>query len=132
MECVQNKICTVERSQCSIPLNVLSRIKCSGGCHSQGETDILSCIALPRHRNRRSNRDVLYKSFYRTPLSSSPFLSTWDGSISYLVEVSVSQHEHWADRNLISLNLHVRKSGHFIPHRFHSSSLMQSPVQQEK
>ena len=116
MECLEGKICAFQRCQHSYPLELLGRTKCTGGCYSQEKTDISSCIALPRHRNYRSNRDVLYEGFYRTPLLP-PIFPTWDEAFSYLVEVRAFQHERWADRSLISLNLHVRKSGHFIPHK---------------
>lgn len=50
------------------------------------ETDILLCVDLPRHRDHRPNRNVLYQSVHRPPVS--PLVSpAWFGALTYLVEV---------------------------------------------
>ena len=77
------------------PLNRLMEHRAAVTATGQEKTNILSCIALPRHRNYRSNRDVFYESIHRTPLSS-PILPARDGPFSYLVEVRVFQRERWA------------------------------------
>lgn len=50
------------------------------------EADLSLCVALPRHRNHRPNRDVFHQSFHRPPLST-PISPAWHGNHAYLVEV---------------------------------------------
>ena len=51
-----------------------------------GKSDTWSFVDFPRYRNNRSNRNVLYKSFYCPPLSP-PIPPAWHGTFPYLVEV---------------------------------------------
>ena len=88
MECVQGQICAFYQCQYSTPLNRLNRNMQSWGPPIRGKSDISLCVALPRYRNRRPNRDVLYQSFHRPPLSA-PVSSAWHGALAYLVEVSI-------------------------------------------